>query len=61
MWAWSAKVARSRVAGDNTGFYRTKLATARFYMRRLLPQTAALSETLSAGADALMAVEAEHF
>ena len=61
MWALTAKVARTRVDGDNTGFYRTKLATARFYMRRLLPQTVSLSETLSAGADALMAVEAEHF
>lgn len=61
MWASAAKVAHSRIAADNTGFYRTKLATARFFMQRLLPHTASLCETLSSGADVLMAVEAEHF
>jgi len=61
MWARSAKVALDRVNGDNSGFYEAKLATARFYMKRLLPTTASLKRTLSAGADALMAMDAEAF
>ena len=61
MWAQSAKVALGEVERDNTGFYEAKLATARFYMKRLLPATASLKLTLSAGADALMAMDAEAF
>ena len=61
MWARSAKIALAQVNGDNTGFYEAKLATARFYMKRLLPSTASLKQTLSAGADAVMAMDAEAF
>ena len=61
LWARSAKVALDRVNGDNTGFYEAKLATARFYMKRILPAAAPLGRTLAAGADALMAMDAEAF
>ena len=36
-------------------------ATARFFARRLLPNTASLLLTLRAGADTVMAMEAEAF
>ena len=61
MWAESAEIALAKQDADNTGFYRAKIATARFFMGRLLPQTASLLETLSAGADTVMAMEAEAF
>jgi alkylation response protein AidB-like acyl-CoA dehydrogenase len=61
MWAWSAKVAVERVEGDNTGFYRNKLITGRFFVRRLLPQVKGLADSLSAGAGSLMELEAEAF
>ena len=61
MWAESAEIALANQEGDNTGFYRAKLATARFFVRRLLPGTASLLATLSAGADSVMALEAEAF
>ncbi|MCY4350836.1 MAG: acyl-CoA dehydrogenase C-terminal domain-containing protein [Thiotrichales bacterium] len=61
MWAESAEIALANQEGDNTGFYRAKLATARFFVRRLLPNTASLLATLSAGADSVMALEAEAF
>ena len=61
MWAWSVQVAAPKVEGDNTGFYAAKLATARYFYRRHLPQTRSLLETLSAGADCLMDLEAEAF
>ena len=55
------RVALDRVNGDNSGFYEAKLATARFFMKRLLPATGSLKRTLSAGADALMTMDAEAF
>ena len=61
MWAETAEIALANQDGDNTGFYRAKLATARFFVRRLLPNTASLLETLSAGADSVMELEAEAF
>jgi alkylation response protein AidB-like acyl-CoA dehydrogenase len=61
MWARSAAVALPKVEGDNTGFYEAKLATGRFFMKRLLPQVAALSTSLKAGSDTLMGLEAESF
>jgi len=61
MWARSAKVALAKLEGDNSGFYRDKLTLARFYMKRLLPHTRSLTDTLAAGADTLMELEAEAF
>lgn len=61
MWAWQAKVALSKLDGDNSGFYEAKLATGRFFVKRLLPQTKALAESLMAGSQAWMSLEAEAF
>ncbi len=61
MWAKSAVIAVDKADGDNTGFYEAKLATARYYMKRVMPQTAALLTSLSAGSDTLMALDAEAF
>jgi hypothetical protein len=44
--------------GDEA-FMRAKLMTARFYADHLLPQTAAFSHAICAGADAVMALEVE--
>ncbi len=61
MWVESAEIALAREEGDNTGFYRTKIATARFFVRRLLPTTASLLASIRSGADTLMSLEAEAF
>ena len=61
MWARSAKVALPNIDGDNTGFYKAKVDTARYFMRRVMPKTQALGVTLAAGADSLMAMEADAF
>ena len=61
MWARAAAVANLKVAGDNSGFYQAKLTTARFYMKRLLPQAEALGKTLQAGSGTLMDLPAESF
>ena len=61
MWARAAAVAAPKAEGDNSGFYQAKLTTARFYMKRLLPQTTALLASLQAGSDCLMDMPAESF
>ena len=42
-------------------FYKGKLATARFFMARVLPETNALFANIAAGAKPLMELEAEAF
>ncbi len=61
MWAKSASIAVNKVDGDNTGFYRTKLSTARYFMKRVMPQTLGLLASLTSGSDTLMAPDAEAF
>ena len=46
MWARAVVVAMPKVEGDNSGFYQAKLSTARFFMKRLLPQAESLAKTL---------------
>jgi alkylation response protein AidB-like acyl-CoA dehydrogenase len=59
-FARMAKIAlKKQDSGDP--FYRAKLATARFYFARLLPETAMLIRQARSGAANLMALEAELF
>lgn len=55
-WARMAKVALAKV-GSGDPFYKAKLATARFYFAKLLPETASLIRTARAGAKPMMDVE----
>jgi hypothetical protein len=61
MWARMARIALDKQDGDEADFYRAKLATARFYMTRLLPQHTAHAAALMAGKAPLMALAAEAF
>jgi hypothetical protein len=61
MWAKLAKASLGKEATDDAAFYLGKLATARFFMSRILPQTSSLLTIISAGAKPLMALEAESF
>jgi alkylation response protein AidB-like acyl-CoA dehydrogenase len=55
-WARMAKVALAK-QGSGDPFYKAKLATARFYFAKLLPETAALIRTARAGLPALMEMD----
>jgi alkylation response protein AidB-like acyl-CoA dehydrogenase len=55
-WARMAKVALAKVDGGDP-FYKAKLATARFYFAKLLPETAMLIRTARAGAKPMMDME----
>ena len=54
MWARMAKIALSKT---EVPFYKAKIGTAKFYMQRLLPQTAALLSAIQSGAGVMMEFE----
>ena len=63
-WARMAQVALARIAADGDGvdpFYTAKLATARFYFQRLLPETAFHIRAARSGAKNLMEFQADWF
>ncbi len=55
-WARMAKVALAK-AGSGDTFYTAKLATARFYFAKLLPETAGLIRSCRSGLAPLMALD----
>jgi alkylation response protein AidB-like acyl-CoA dehydrogenase len=63
MWVRIAKAALDRKGqGDGVAARMdAKLATGRFFMERLMPETGALSRRIQAGSDAIMAMPAEMF
>ncbi len=63
MWSKMALAAQARLdAGDGDAeFYRTKIATGRYYMARQLPMTATHLARIQSGADTVMALDAAQF
>ena len=64
MWARTAKVAADALpnaVGDEAAFYRAKLATARFFIERLLPPAGALLYVIKAGKAPVMGLEEAAF
>jgi alkylation response protein AidB-like acyl-CoA dehydrogenase len=62
MWALQAKTALAlTAAGQGDAFLERKLALARYYMARILPETGGHLAKLKTGADLLMALPAEAF
>ena len=64
MWGRMAKVAQEKIAAGANGrseFMEKKLLTARFYMERVMPESAAHLARISTGADSMMAMDADAF
>ncbi|MBX7496051.1 acyl-CoA dehydrogenase C-terminal domain-containing protein [Qipengyuania sp. 6B39] len=63
MWLRMAKTAQAALAGgsDDKAFYEAKLASARYYMDRFLPDAGALRRKLESGSDSMMALGEEAF
>jgi alkylation response protein AidB-like acyl-CoA dehydrogenase len=61
MWSRMALAAAPKVEDDATGFYRAKLATGRFFMRRLLPLGRGLEAAIRGGAEVVMALDDDLF
>jgi butyryl-CoA dehydrogenase len=60
LFARMAKIALEKESSGDK-FYKAKLATARFYFARLLPETAMLIRQARSGSDNLMALDADLF
>ena len=64
MWARMVKAAQGKLAegaGDGASFYENKVVTGRYFMERVMPETAAHLARISTGADTMMALPAEAF
>jgi len=61
MWCRMAEIALAKKGGDEAAFYEAKLAAARFFMARILPETNSLFTVLTSGKSTLMAMPAEAF
>ncbi len=63
MWARIAETALDKLEAkpDNSAFYGDKLATGRFFMERMLPDTSSLLAKLTSGSANLMALDAAAF
>ncbi|HSM42930.1 MAG TPA: acyl-CoA dehydrogenase C-terminal domain-containing protein [Afifellaceae bacterium] len=64
MWAKIAKVASERLATESDGkadFLQAKLLLGRYWMERVMPETAAHLARISTGSDTMMAMPAEAF
>jgi alkylation response protein AidB-like acyl-CoA dehydrogenase len=54
MWARMAKIALPKA---DASFYKAKIGTAKFFMQRLLPQTASLLTVIQSGSEVMMEFE----
>ena len=66
LWAQMAKTAQAKLkelpeADERRAFYRNKIVTGRFFMERVLPDTAALVAKVQAGSRSMMELEAAAF
>ncbi|MGY5806942.1 acyl-CoA dehydrogenase C-terminal domain-containing protein [Rhizobium sp. LEGMi198b] len=64
MWAKMAKAAQAGLSGGESAredYLKNKLVTARFYMERIMPETALRKARIETGADTMMELAAEAF
>ncbi|MGH6998065.1 MAG: acyl-CoA dehydrogenase C-terminal domain-containing protein, partial [Phenylobacterium sp.] len=67
MWAQIAKTVQGKIAaqnkdgGESDPFYANKLVVGRYYVERVLPETAAHLAKLKTGSELMMALPAEAF
>jgi len=63
MWCLMVVAAQAKIAagGEDAERQNTRLVTGRFFMERMLPETATLLARVQAGADSVMALPAEAF
>ena len=64
MWAQMAKAAQDKLKAGADGSeerMKSKLITGRFFMERVLPESAAQLKRIQSGADSMMALPAEAF
>lgn len=61
MWAQMARAALEKSASDDKQFYQNKLLTGKFFMERMMPETAVRLARISSGSATMMAMPADQF
>jgi len=64
MWAKMAKAAEDALANGDSAradYLKNKLVTGKFYMERIMPETALRKARIETGADTMMELAAEAF
>ncbi|MGN6471145.1 MAG: acyl-CoA dehydrogenase C-terminal domain-containing protein [Rhizobiaceae bacterium] len=63
MWGRMVKAAQDRLAesGEAQDFYRNKVITGRYFMERIMPETAVHLARISSGSETMMSLPAEAF
>ena len=62
IWSRQAAIALKKIeAGEDIDFYTAKLETARFTMKKILPQSVSLLMSITAGSKSVMTLKAEGF
>lgn len=63
LWALSAKVAKEKLAAgtEEEAFYKSKVQTAQFYFKKILPRTKSHVEIIDGGLEVLMQVSEDAF
>jgi butyryl-CoA dehydrogenase len=61
LWTRMAEIALPHVDGPEAAFYRAKLATARFFVTRLLPHASSHAAAIMAGAKPIMELDEAAF
>jgi len=59
MWAQMARAALEKSASDDKQFYQNKLLTGKFFMERMMPETAVRLARISSGSATMMAMPAD--
>jgi hypothetical protein len=61
-WGQAAAAAQARIAaGETDPFYASKITTGRYFLARVLPETASRLAKLKSGSELMMALPAEAF
>lgn len=61
LWTKACEVAYSKRESPDKAFYESKIATARFFMQKILPQTSSLFACIMAGSKPVMEIKEEEF
>lgn len=61
LWTKACEISYAKKEGHEKDFYESKIATARFFMQKILPQTSSLFACIMAGSKSLMEIKEEDF
>ncbi len=61
VWTRYAEIASNKLNDDPTGFYKSKIETGKFFMKKILPETGSLMSSILSGVDSYMEFDNNFF